>query len=611
MNNFFSRMTIFSKVLFFGVIFGLAGLALYLINPGVIIGESKEVSSILVDATDVDNEVRTSMRELASDRPSKKIKGKPPVSIAAYAWNAQSGIIGANGGPMTTQGSLMEANGVNLFFQRRDSWSDLQTMHMGFVSEFDKGKAFPNPQKGVFGVIIMGDGAPMYISEMQKTLDDSFGEGTYHMEVAGAVGISAGEDKLIGPPIWKKDPQQMRGSLIATVVGDGDWVTVVNYCAANGIPINPNSGTYDENAVNFFDSEDGDYLNSARELVKSQLQGWTVPLKVMKDGKLTSETIDKKIDGCATWTPGDVMVYEAFQSSNKTFVDIVSTKEFNNQMPTTLIVLREWAQNNKDIVSNILKSSYQSANQMKQYDEWARRNAKAVSITFDEKKENDGVYWYELFKGTTGTKGGHTYNMGGSRVFNLADAKEYYGITGYLNRYEAVYDQVGKYLVDLSPMDFMGSVGKVVPYSEAVNLEYIKAITNIESGTAFTEEYDYSTTATELVASREWKITFGSASAQLTPESRNLLDEAYNLIVQAENTRIEVEGHTDSQGPDESNLTLSEQRAKSVQQYLQRKQIPTSRFQRVEGLGETMPVADNATRYGRAQNRRVVITLLQ
>ena len=596
-----------AKILLGLIILVISGTILYKYAPGILLRESTTVDAISVDGTTVDNKITTEMAPLASKKESSKAAKKPLVSIAAYAWNAQSGIIGANGGPRTTTGSFMEKNGVNLFFQRRDAWGKLQAEHMKFTSEFAKGVAFP--KNGVFGVIIMGDGAPMYISEMNKALAENFGAGRFSMEVAGAVGISNGEDKLIGPPIWKNNPQEMRGSLIATVVGDGDWVTVVNYAAANGIPVNPNIGTYDAQAINFFDSEDGDYINSAKELIKSQLNGWEVPLKVIdSSGKLTGETINKKVDGCATWTPGDAMVFNAFEKTDLTFVDIVSTREFNNQMPTTLIVLRQWAQKNKSVVSNILKSAYQSANQMKQYDQWARRNAEAVATTYQEKTAD---YWYEMFKGKTGEKGGLTYSMGGSRVFNLADAKEYYGITGYLNRYEAVYNQVSKYLMDLSPMDFVESVGEVTPYAEAVNLEYINDIKGIEEGSSFTSQIDYDKEATELLSSREWQITFKTGSAYISAESRPLLREAYNLMVQAERTRMNLEGHTDDVGNDEINFKLSSNRAAAVKNYLIKLGIPANRFQSVEGFGETKPKTTNATEAGRAQNRRVVITMLQ
>ena len=108
------------------------------------------------------------------------------------------------------------------------------------------------------------------------------------------------------------------------------------------------------------------------------------------------------------------------------FTDIISTREFNNQMATTVIAVKEWSVKHPDIVSNILKSALTASNQMKQYDEWRVRASEAVATTYDMETAK---YWYDMFKGQKGSKNGIDYNMGGSRVFNYADVMQYYGIS--------------------------------------------------------------------------------------------------------------------------------------------------------------------------------------
>ena len=74
--------------------------------------------------------------------------------------------------------------------------------------------------------------------------------------------------------------------------------------------------------------------------------------------------------------------------------------------------------------------------------------------------------------------------------------------------------------------------------------------------------------------------------------------------------RISIEGHTDSDGDDASNLDLSERRAASVKGFLIANYgIDASRLESV-GLGETVPVADNSTPDGKQQNRRVELVKL-
>jgi OOP family OmpA-OmpF porin len=595
-----SSLTFFSKTLITVAIAAVVGGGVYFLSPGLRVDESKTVEKLEVSDKDVNNVTTSAELPLPGEEASADAASKPLVRIAGYAWNAQSGIIVANGGPKTTKGSIMEKNGVNLEIIRQDWLTELRNLQMKFVEEFDKGNAAP--KEGAAGIIIMGDGVPFYISSAQQAIDDKYGAGKYQLQVVGAVGLSYGEDKLIGPPSWKMNPQSMKGALVSAVIGDGDWVTAVNYASANGIKINPDPATYDAEAVNFLASANDDYIESAKELIKSQTQNWTIPLKEVKAGKLTGKTINKKVDGCATWTPGDKMVFDALTG----FTDVVSTKEFNNQMATTIIFIRQWAEGNKATVSNILKSAYTASNQMKQYDTWKKRASEATAKSFNMETAD---YWYNMFKGQQGEKAGISYNMGGSRVFNLADANQYYGITDGVNRYKAVYDQVSRYLKDLNPAGFNQNVKRIVPYEEAVNLSFLKEVKDIDAGATYAT--DYSKKATSVMASGEWRINFDAGRASIRPEAKDVLEQIYNLLVQAEDSKLELVGHTDNTGTQDGNYSLSTARAEAVKNYLIQKGIPATRFQKIDGKGQDEPAADNDTPAGKAKNRRVVISLLK
>ena len=595
------KLTTFSELL---IVLGGIGAVLVGVNylaPGLKTSMSKQLQGIEVNSTEVNNVTNADKLALPSTEISSEVSEKPVVRIAGYAWNAESGIIAANGGPKTTKGSLMEKNGVNVEIIRQDWLTELRNMQMKFIEEFDGGTAFPTSDKSAGMIMIMGDGAPFYISSAQKSLNEKYGD-KYHLQVFGAIGISNGEDKLIGPPEWKSNPKSMKGSLISAVLGDGDWVTTVNYCFANGLKVNPDPTTYDADAVNFNPSQDDDYMKSAEELIKSQTAGFTIELKEVVAGKLTGKKVKRKIDGCATWTPGDKTVFDKLNG----FVDIVSTKEFNNQMPCVLIGVKEWAAKNPEIVSNILKSALTASNQMKNYDDWMVRASQAVADTY---KIENADYWYKMFKGQQATKGGLTYNMGGSKVFNYADAMQYYGMSDGVNRYKAVYNSVGSYLTDLNPFGFNEQVGKVVPYEEAVNLFYLKNINDIESTKA--DKADYTKTSTEVMASGEWQIKFDSGSAQVQNGSNKDLEKIYNLLIQAENSKLTIVGHTDNAGQATSNLSLSKSRAQAVVDYLKAKGIPENRFQLIDGKGQSEPIGDNNSVEGKAKNRRVVVTFLK
>ena len=104
-------------------------------------------------------------------------------------------------------------------------------------------------------------------------------------------------------------------------------------------------------------------------------------------------------------------------------------------------------------------------------------------------------------------------------------------------------------------------------------------------------------------------VTFDVGSYTLKPSFRETLDKVAQSLIQYPNSLVDVYGHTDSTGSDSFNQTLSENRARTVMNYLISKGVPAARI-RSQGFGETMPVADNGTAEGRAKNRRVEIKIV-
>jgi outer membrane protein OmpA-like peptidoglycan-associated protein len=105
------------------------------------------------------------------------------------------------------------------------------------------------------------------------------------------------------------------------------------------------------------------------------------------------------------------------------------------------------------------------------------------------------------------------------------------------------------------------------------------------------------------------EIYFGSGSARLQNESAPMLDSLADIIDRCPGLSIEVAGHTDDVGSEAANLALSERRAGSVAAYLVDKGIATDRI-RIEGYGESRPVASNDTDRGRWRNRRIEFSMV-
>ncbi|MCW8194313.1 OmpA family protein [Proteobacteria bacterium 005FR1] len=104
-------------------------------------------------------------------------------------------------------------------------------------------------------------------------------------------------------------------------------------------------------------------------------------------------------------------------------------------------------------------------------------------------------------------------------------------------------------------------------------------------------------------------ITFGTDRSAVRADFYDVLNSVAQVLKEFDKTAIRVAGHTDSTGSDSYNQTLSEERARSVEQYLISRNVAPARIQSV-GYGERYPVASNDTEAGRQANRRVELELV-
>lgn len=102
---------------------------------------------------------------------------------------------------------------------------------------------------------------------------------------------------------------------------------------------------------------------------------------------------------------------------------------------------------------------------------------------------------------------------------------------------------------------------------------------------------------------------FAFDSDELTQESKKAIDQFISKLSNPEIERVTIIGHADSTGSTEYNLSLSERRANAVEMYLEQKGIYSTNIENF-GVGESVPIASNATEEGRSENRRVEITVI-
>lgn len=104
-------------------------------------------------------------------------------------------------------------------------------------------------------------------------------------------------------------------------------------------------------------------------------------------------------------------------------------------------------------------------------------------------------------------------------------------------------------------------------------------------------------------------ITFATNEFAIRPEFYSVLDSVAQVLYKYKDTRLIVNGHTDSTGSADYNYNLSTRRATSVSNYLASRGVDQSRLI-AQGMGPSQPIASNDTEAGRAQNRRVELQIV-
>jgi outer membrane protein OmpA-like peptidoglycan-associated protein len=527
---------------------------------------------------------------------------QPELRMNVWAWNAQMGLMAATGGKQATKGSLMCDNGVNLKLIREDDGSKMSENLVAFATALKGGDS--NPSKGVHFVGIMGDGSPSFLKGVNDVLGKKLGP-EYRARIIASAGYSRGEDKFMGPAEWKANPATSRGGVVAGVLRDGDWNIAQKWLGDNGLPNNPDEKTYDPDALNWVAADT--YVDAAKKYV----EGWSEERPVVRNGKPTGEKKKITVQGVVTWTPGDVTI--AHEKGG--IISIVSTREYNTQMPHVIIGIDKWMRDNRTQVDHFLTALVKGGDAVKGNNNALETAAKVSATVY---AEENGDYWMKYFHPVLERdKAGTEVSLGGSYVNNLADNLLLFGMTpGSSNLFKATYTKFG----DVAVQQYPELVPSYPGTDDILDTSYLKDIGGSGTSTAAVEaakpKYDEATAKAEaprnVVGRRSWAITFDTGRATFTPSAESVLDQLQRELLVAGGTTIQIHGHTDNVGNADANQRLSEERAFAVKQWLMDKSsvnFPSERMT-VFAHGATNPIAPNSTAEGKAKNRRVEIVLV-
>lgn len=523
----------------------------------------------------------------------------PQIRSAHMAWNAQFALPYANGGPLTTRGSLMEKHGVNLKLIREDDDGKMQVALVDFAAALAKGN--PQPEEGYQFMTDMGDGTAVIVANINSLVDKLKLGPQYHAEIIAALGFSRGEDKLQGPAEWVTNPKAARGSLIAVALRSGDWNIVMKWASDNQILVNPNEKTWNPAAVNFYAADD--FVKAG----EAYINGVCEDRPVVIDGKRNGETQHVCVNAVSSWTPVDVNV----ATKKGGLVKVVSTKEYRSQMPAVMIGIKKWDQDNRKEVDGMLSAVYEAADQVKAFPEAQQRAATASWETYN--KEETPAYWLKYYKGSVEPdKTGVPVELGGSSINNLQDTLQLFGLVpGSANVFAATYTVFG----DIVRQQYPKLVPSYPPVAEVLNTSFVQDVakTSESKTVADMPVYRATTDIKNVVSKRSWSINFDTGKATFTQDSMKQLRELRDGLLIADELSIAISGHTDNTGDPSNNLVLSKARAEAVKAWLSGQStthFPARRFVSVDGFGDTRPLPGTGNdEASRALNRRVEITL--
>ncbi len=551
---------------------------------------SEKSSAVVPDKREKLEEITTASLPPSAVKAPVRTSDNPEVTIGIWTWQTVSGLIDAVGGPGKSgehpDSCLSQAGITNTrLVVQNDTAEQIKALAAGQMQL----------------VTTTGDQAAVDIAGANKLLRGN------KAKVVWSSGYSFGEDCLIGPESWKRDPQLSRGSVVVTAVPYCDWNVTVNWAADNQIPVNPDEQVYDPDAINFVNATD--HIEAAQKYVQNA--------RVSLRNRSTGKSEEHAIDAVATWTPGDVMAVKDratvnYKGKTEKAQKIVSTKEYSYMMPHILFGNEDWLNQHRDYVKTVLRCVARSNERIKTDESYLRDRVSALNALTFNMEGKGPAFWNKYFHGVVEDG----VALGGSRVNNIAEVRHLFGLANNQpvarSIFGITYTDHGKRLQKLLPE----RLPTIVPVEQVVDLSFIKEITDEQSAAPVYQAKFEGPQSGGTVVKANYQISFDSGSAKLKPSELQTLQEIRSLLIRASDTKVSLEGHTDSVGDAGTNLRLSEARAKSVWQWLKDSDpssinINEKRLEGVEGYGPYRPLPNNQNRdeKEKAANRRVVIVL--
>ncbi|MEL6635708.1 MAG: phosphate ABC transporter substrate-binding/OmpA family protein [Bacteroidota bacterium] len=301
----------------------------------------------------------------------------------------------------------------------------------------------------------------------------------------------------------------------------------------------------------------------------------------------------KQVDAAVVWSPDDEACTKAIPGSRV----LESTRSASHIIADVFIAKESYIQANEEKLQQLYEGWMKGAAEINANDGNKRKAAKILADAFDGSSEEDTYKAINNVRLCT-----HGDNL---QFFGLDE--DYEGITGegLYSRMTTVYQGLG-FAKDKVPN------WRLISYSRfAKNAASLTGSAQAAEGQKVFAAVKESDKTKDAISTKQVSISFRTGEYKLDENAKYIIDSEFVEIAQAfSNSRIRIEGNTDNTGSRATNVKLSQQRARSVADYL----IETYDMQRnrliVVGNGPDKPVADNGSESGRAKNRRTDFELV-
>lgn len=306
-----------------------------------------------------------------------------------------------------------------------------------------------------------------------------------------------------------------------------------------------------------------------------------------------TDFVANKVDAAVVWEPD---VTEALKKRRGSRI-LVSTKTAANLIADLMVAREEFITQHPDVVKALIQGWFDGTVEAN------RNNALVVKLLM----ENEPLY-KDL--GEDATREG----LGTVKWADLADNAKMFGLDGGEPLFDRIFKEASQSWVR------RGYIARAVTPDQGKNDSFLRQIyTDVprevrteapKEEFKFPEQVPAEKKSATPVMTKPVNIFFATASAQLDPNARQILDQVALTAQTYSNAYIRVEGNTDNTGNPQRNVTLSEERARTVVDYLlERYGLNRSRFI-AKGNGPNNPVASNSTEEGRSQNRRTDVMVV-